>query len=221
MTGQSLLDLCETLNQELQLQTSEADVVRGLLALNAAQDYFESLAAQEAAIKGDQTAEISTTANTETTTFPTGFLRIDRIQILEGTGGDPTGDLENLNIVGGHVWGRITPFMFTASPGSPVSYYTNGRSIYWGPKPDAVYYLRVYGFKSASDITASGTFAYEDQLALPFAAFAVRLLKLGMGDEVADIAALANEILGTAVSSLTGFNRDGASPLIYRYKHDA
>ena len=39
----------EDLNRELDLQTGEADVVRGLRALNTAQDHFETLVAVQAA----------------------------------------------------------------------------------------------------------------------------------------------------------------------------
>jgi hypothetical protein len=52
MTGQTLLDTMELLNQELQLQSGEADVVRGLLALNIAQDHFEASAAKRPNIFG-------------------------------------------------------------------------------------------------------------------------------------------------------------------------
>lgn len=221
MTGQDLLNGMEALNQELQLQTSEADVVRALIALNMAQDYYESLASQEGAIKSDQTAEISTTANTETTAFPTGFLRVDRIQLLDGTGGKPIADVTNINEVGGHAWSLKWPLNLTASNSadSPDSYYTNGRTIYWSPTPDKVYYLRCYGFKSASDITASGTFAYDDELRLPFASFAVRILRIGVGDDVADVGALASQTFSSAISSQTGFNRDGAVGFTYKYGH--
>lgn len=222
MTGQDLLNSMEVLNQELQLQTSEADVVRGLLALNMAQDYWESLAAQEGAIKGDSTGDVVTAGSTETTAFPTGFLRIDRIQPLNDTTLLPEGDLDNLNEAGSHINGANWPVSLysTASPGKPSAYYTNGRNIYWSPLPDDVYTFRCYGFKSQSDITVSGTFAYDDVLRLPFASFAVQILRIGVGDDIADVNALAKSTFQSALGAMAGFNRDGAAPLVYRYGHD-
>ncbi len=44
--------MMELVNQELQLQAGEENVTKGLLALNVAQDYFESLAAQRPQILG-------------------------------------------------------------------------------------------------------------------------------------------------------------------------
>lgn len=218
MTGQDLLDTMETLNQELQLQNGEADVTRALIALNRAQDYFESLAAQEGEIKGDTTGTVTTSANTETTSFPTGFLRIDAIQLLDSNS-RPKRRLENLNETGSHAFESIWPAPVSSTGGEPEAYYTNGRTIYWSPLPDATHTLRVYGFKSADDITASGTFGYDDLLCLPFASFAVRMLRIGVGDEAGDVTSLAKETFASAIGGLAGFNRDGASPLIYSGSH--
>jgi hypothetical protein len=223
VTGQDLLNAMEVLNQELQLQTSEEDSVRGLSALNMAQDYFEDLAAQEGEIKGDSTANITSVASTETTAFPTGFLRINRIQFVDPVTSLPTWDLENIQEAGGHVHAGRWPWnvVSQSSPGIPDGYYTNGRLIYWSPLPDAAHTFRVYGFKRADDITSGGTFSYEDSLRLPLASFAVRLLRIGVGDESGDVAQVAKETLGAAVGALAGTNRDGASSLIYRYRHES
>ena len=219
MTGQDLLDTMEALNQELQLQNGEADVVRALNALNRAQDFFESLAAQEGEIKGDTAGEVTTSANTETSSFPSGFLRIDAVQLLDDSTDRPKRRLGNLNETGSHAFNSIWPAPVSGSGGEPESYYTNGRTLYWSPLPDDTYTLRVYGFKSADNITAGGTFAYDDLLCLPFAAFAVRILKIGVGDEVADVASIAKETFSAAIGGLAGFNRDGATPLIYTRDH--
>ncbi len=76
MTGQDLLDRMELLNQELQLQSGEVDVTRGLLALNVAQDYFEVLAAGRKNIAGGGTpvSTVSTAAGVESTNYPSGVL---------------------------------------------------------------------------------------------------------------------------------------------------
>jgi len=86
VTGQNLLDRMELVNQELQLQAGEADVVRGLVALNVAQDYLESLLASRGkSFIGTTPGNVVTAANTETTAFPAGVLRIDRMQVLDAT----------------------------------------------------------------------------------------------------------------------------------------
>jgi hypothetical protein len=77
-----------------------------------------------------------------------------------------------------------------------------------------------YGFKSQTDITASGTFQYDDVLRLPFASFAVQILRIGVGDDIADVTALAKSTFQSALGAMAGFNRDGAAPLVYRYGHD-
>lgn len=221
MTGQDLLDAMEVLNQELQLQTSEADQARGLIALNMAQDYFEDLAAQEPKILGDTTASVTSTASTETTTFPTGFLRIDAIFFIDPTTSRPADKLDNLSETGSHADYTTWPlYLAQSTPGRPQAYWTNGRNIYWAPLPDATHTFRVYGFKRADNITSGGTFEYTDSLRLPFASFAVRMMKIGLGDEVADVAGLAKECFSAAIGSMTAVNRDGASPLVYRYGHD-
>lgn len=219
-TGQTLLDLMELTNQELQLQSTETDVTRGLLALNVAQDYFETLAAVRK-IKGGQTTEIATVLNTETTAFPTGFLRIDGLQLLDGSAGNVKADLDRIQRTGGHAGGRTRLWQFSgyAGSGEPNAYWTQGSSIYWSPKPNGVYYIRVYGFQRASDITAAGTFAYDDAVMLPLASFAGRILAVGVGDPIGDITALAQETFTAVLDALEEFNRDGGVNLTYTQAH--
>lgn len=220
MTGQTLLDTMEILNQELQLQTSEADVVRGLLALNIAQDAFEIMAAKEGKLMGDSTTTVVTVANTETTAWPTGFLRINDIQLLDDNS-VPISDLTNLNKVGSHIGAVSWPLNLFAAPttGAPTAFYTNGRLIYWAPKPDTVYTLRVYGFAHATDITASGTFAYDDSISFPLASFAVKLLKIGVDDGAGAVDQLAKESFKDILAALSALVRDGGTPLIYSHPH--
>jgi hypothetical protein len=220
MTGQDLLDAMELLNQELQLQSAEEDVVRGLTALNIAQDYFEALAAQEGHMKLDSTMTVTSAANTETTSFPTGFLRLDSIWKLDSNS-KPEYELTDVQAVGGHAASRTWPLNLLpmGAAGTPEGYYTNGRSIYWAPLPDNTYTFRVYGFKTADAITAAGTFAYDDHLRLPLASFAVRLFKLGVGDDAGDLTSLAKETFGNALATMAGFNRTGASALSYTRSH--
>ncbi len=220
MTGQSLLDRMELLDAELQLQVGEADVTKGLLALNVAQDYFESLAAQRGHL-GGQTGTVVTVANTETTAFPSGVLRIDRLQMLDAVTSRPKRDLTPLRRTGGHAanFGWFYNLVGQGNGGEVGGYWTNGLNIYWSPLPADVYTIRWYGFQRQSDITASGTFAYEDMVALPLASFATRLVKSGLDDNASDLSALALETFSQALDALGNLNRDGATGLAYTRIH--
>ncbi len=222
-TGQNLLNMMEVMNQELQLQPGETDVARGLLALNMAQDFFESLLAQEPEVKGDQIGVVATVDGVETTAFPAGVLRIDRLQYLDTQTNRPAWDLFDIRKTGGHAYNRFWPWNITTTvtPGVPRGYWTDGRNIYWDPLPSGINNVRWYGFKIADDITASGTFAYDDIVMLPVASFAVKLIRIGLDDNGADITALAQATFQSAIKLLSNFNRDGAIPLQYRYTHDA
>jgi hypothetical protein len=221
-TGQTLLNLMELLNQELQLQSGEPDVTRGLIALNAAQDHFESMASLERGLFGDSVGTVATVAQTETTTFPTGLLRLDRLQMLDASTSRPIYDLEPVDDTGGHAPSRGWPYNWvsTGSSGKPTCYWTNGRSIYWDPLPDAAHTVRWYGFQAASDVTAGGTFAYPDIIMLPLASFACQLMKIGVDDDGSSVGQVGQATFGPVIESLSSFRRDGASGLKYKYIHD-
>src|SRR3990167_2653125 len=223
-SGQDLLDRMELLNQELQLQSAEADVTRGLLALNVAQDVFEAQAALRPAIYGSTTpvGTVTTTINTETTAFPTGVLRIDRMQFIDPTTSRPAWDIYPIRRVGAHAWNTYWPLnlVSTSSTGRPRAYWTNRINIYWDPLPSGTHTVRYYGFTPAAAITAGGTFAYEDIVMLPLAAFAVRLWKTGLDDSEASAARLAEEYFDPVLDQLGNFNKDGAVGLEYTYTHD-
>lgn len=220
MTGQSLLDRMELLNQELQLQAAEADVVRGLLALNVAQDLFESLLATEPDILGGAVSTVATTANQEYTTFPTGVLRIDGLDYIDPSTSRPAWPLHNLKETGSHAYFGFDNSIYAVSSGGfPQSYWTNGTRIYWSPLPQAVHTIRYYGFAVATDITASGTFLYPDVVALPVALIATKLMKMGVDDPVQDFTSLAADIMNPTIQTLSRFNRDGAKALEYTGWH--
>ncbi len=221
-TGQTLLNYMELANQELQLQPNENDVVRGLLALNVAQDYFENLASSRKVKTGSTspTAEVATSAAGETTAFPTGCIRVDRIWRLDGTGGNPVAELEPLKRTGGHRQ-SFNPWLTASSvaSGSPTGWWTQGSYIYWSPLPSGVTYCRLYGFMRAADITASGTFTYDDGVMFPIAGMAARLMAIGVADPTTDLTGLANEYFEAILDTLERFNRDGGQDLTYTRIH--
>ena len=222
MTGQDILDRMELLNQELQLQSGETDVTRGLLALNVAQDYFEARAALRPGFMGGSTGTVTTTASTETTSFPSSLLRIDRLQYLDPDTSRPAWKVEPIKSTGDHAAGGFWPaaLVSTSVSGKPRGYWTDGTNFYWSPLPDATHTVRYYGLVAAAAITASGTFAYKDIVALPLASFAVKILRTGVDDNLADIDKLAAQAFDPVLDALGNFNRDGAEPFVYKYGHD-
>lgn len=225
MTGQTLLNYMEILFPELQLQTGESDVTKGLLALNIAQDGFEALVAQEPEIHCGTTAgvpgTVTTTQDQEYTTYPAGLLRLDRLQYISPVSSLPMWNVERIETPGDHSisW----PFaLSTSSPltsGVPVRYWENGTRIYWSPTPNTTHTIRYYGFVAAADITAAGTFTYPDVVALPVASLAVRIIKVGLDDEAGDVSGIAKAFLEPAIKTLANHNRDNARMLRYRYIH--
>lgn len=220
-TGQTLLDTMELLNQELQLQSGENDVTRGLVALNRAQDFFEARAAIYPDILGGSTGTVVTASSTETTAFPTGVLRVDGLQVLDSNS-RPIYNLDPIEETGGHVWNRYWPLsaFSTVSAGRPRAYWDDGTNIYWDPLPDAVYTIRWYGFKVKDDITAGGTFNYPDVVILPIASFAVRLIKTGIDDMPADVGRLAQEVFDPVLDTMSMHKRERPKGFVYRYTHD-
>jgi hypothetical protein len=219
-TGQTILDTMEMLDQELQLQTGEADVTRGLIAINRAQDLLESVIATRPG-KFSTIGTVATAASTESTAFPTGVLRIDKLQYIDPTTSRPGWDLTNLNEEGSHIETGQWPFNIISltRTGKPAAYWTDGTKIYWAPLPDGTHTVRWYGFLVASDVSAAGTFAYDDILILPIASVAVRLMQMGVGDQTNDLTLLAQQAFGPTIDSMSRFNRDGGKPFRYRFHH--
>lgn len=212
----------ELVNAELQLQAGEADVTKGLLALNVAQDLFETLVAQEPNVLGSGVGTVTTTSNVEYTAFPTGLLRLDALDYLDPTSSLPVWGLRHIHQVGGHSYTLPTLLVSATVTGSnPWGYWTNGTRIYWSPIPNATYTIRWYGFQAAADITASGTFAYPDAVSFPLSVLAARLMKLGVDDTTDDLAGMATEVVGNVIKTLGNFVRDGAAPLRYTRNHEA
>ena len=217
-TGQSLLDTMEVMDRGLQLQSGETGVTLGLRALNSAQDHFESMMSLQPNVMASSIGTVTTAASTESTAFPTGLIRLDRLQFIDPTTSRPAGDLERVGYTGDHYTAQIVQLNNTTT-GRPVRYWTNGSYIYWDPLPDATHTVRYYGMKVADDITASGTFSYPDIVMLPIAQFAVRMLRVGKDDEAGPVIDLGNQIFGPVIQTLARFNRDRAPGYDYRYTH--
>src|SRR5712671_4429690 len=131
-TGQSLLDIMEDLNAELQLQTGEGDVAKGLRAVNAAQDVVETVMATHARVGGSGSGTVVTAANTESTAYPVGLLRLDGLWLIDATTNRPAWKISPIRETGQHAlnWGWVTNLASTNLTGKPRGYWTNGTSIY-------------------------------------------------------------------------------------------
>ena len=186
--------------------------------MNAAVDYMESVVALHPQVFGSTTGTVTTTADTETTDFPSGVLRIDRLQFIDSTTSRPIWDLEPIGETGGHIYSaELVPT--TTQTGRPVRYWTDGSKIYWDPEPNATHTIRWYGFKAHAALSASTTVTYPDIVLLPLASFATRIMGMGKGDVVNDIQSLAGETFDPIVMTLSRFNRDKAPGYSYNYVH--
>jgi hypothetical protein len=213
-TGQTILDLMEAVDYGLQLQSSETGVTRGLKALNAAQDHLESMLALDPNVVGSTVGTITTTADTETTTGPTGLLRLDRLQYIDPVTSRPAWDLDRVGPVGNH--NQVEGVSIT---GKPLRYWTNGTTFYWDPVPDATHTIRYYGLKAATDITAGGTFAYPDITMMPLAQFAAKILRVGKDDDVRSLSDIGLQLFNPVLQAMSRFNRDRIPGYDYRYTH--
>lgn len=217
-TGQSILDLMEVMDRGLQLQSGETSVTLALRAVNASQDYLESILALQPNVMGSGIGTVTTTADTERTTFPSGLLRIDRMQFIDPNTSRPSWDLDRVGYPGDYYQSSALQYN-VATTGRPVRYWTNGTNIYWDPLPDATHTVRYYGFTVASDITAGSTFAYPDITLMPVATYAVKMLRVGKDDDLQGIMTTAAEVFKPAMDALSRFNRDRPPGYDYRYYH--
>src|SRR5690606_9432881 len=176
--------------------------------------------AQRPNLFGDTTGTISIVANTPTSAYPATLLRLDKMWMLHPTSGLPAYPLNRIDMVGGQGLSRKWPLTLIApaAPGRVDSYWTDARNVYWSPQPGQDDTVRWYGFTPASDITAAGTFAYPDIAAMPIAAFATKLMRIGVGDGSLDLDA-AVTAFGAVVDTLSHFNRDRAPGFIYQDVH--
>lgn len=226
-TGQDILDLMEVLFPELQLQTGEVDVTKGLLAVKASKGYLDNLLALQANLLGDGVGTVATVNDVETTAFPTGVLRIDRLQFLDPVTSKPVWDLTPIRRTGGHIMSPGWPanvFNFVSSTGGggkPVAYFTDGSNIYWTPRPDGAYNIRWYGFAPGAAITAAGTLTYPPAAILPLATFAVKLIRVGLDDPVDNYGQLAKEVFEPLIMMLGDFKKEEAPGYNYKFQHSS
>jgi hypothetical protein len=202
----AVLGAMSVLDNELDIAAGGADETRAITALDMAQDMFEAVLATHPDTLGTS-ANTATVANTEATTWPTGLLRIDTMWYLNTatTPNLPAWEIDVIQDVGGHAANLRWPFNggFSTGRGAPVGCYTNRANLYWQPLPDAVYTVRINGlFAKTAITTQTQTFEYPDEVRNPIAAFANRLLSLGVADPTDDIERIAAAMFGPVIKML-------------------
>jgi len=210
VTIATIMSKMQVVDNELDVSVGGADETRCLSALDMAQDQFETILANHPDTLGT-TSTVTTTAQGETSDWPTTLLRLDtmwmmNLQVLPPT---PQWQIDVIQDVGGQSMATPYPWlsgMVGYSPqgyGAPTAAYTNRQSFFWAPIPNEVYTIRVYGLHSKTDITSrSQTFQYPDQVANPLAVYAVRLMEMGIDDPSDELKALADEMFAPVINML-------------------
>lgn len=221
MTAATLLSRMQVMMNELQIASGGDDESRALTALDMAQDYLESVAAAMPRI-GQTTTTVATVANTETTALPTGMLRLDSLWYIDSSTNLPAWEVLAIDDAGGHRPSAPWPISLglATTTGAPRRFAYDSAYFYWLPKPDAAYTLRVYGLFPRTDITTRAiTFGWPDDLSTPVAAFACRLLKMGIDDPTQDAQALAEEAFTPALRRMRNMVRQMPTGRAYTRTH--
>jgi len=228
MTLQTIFDRCMLGDNELDLIAGGDDVVRGLTAVNMVQDWWEAVAAAKADFLATHST-FTTTADVETTTWPSTLKRLDGDPWLISSVTDRSvRQIARVQGVGGHVVGMAWPYSelsesVAEGSGSPREYWATGPGglFYWTPIPDAIYTVRAYGLWAKADYTAAAnTFAYPDEVALVIPTFAAKLMRVGLNRNLDGIQGEAEAAFSVVVKALKRFTRQGADSLQYSEAHD-
>ena len=228
MTVATLLEYMTVFDNELEIEADGTDETRAIRALNIVQKWFEAIAASESEML-QRYSTLTTTADTEVTTWPTGLLRLDSLWYVDTTTSPnlPQWQLEPMYETGGHrpsmSW--VETIAVAASTGKPRRYYATGPHtagrIFWEPVPDAVWTIRYYGLIAADDYTVrTGTFAYPDPCAPAFAQEAAKLLRIGRDDNITDLQRQATVSLGAALKMCERWWNDEVGARHYQDAHE-
>lgn len=192
-------------DNQLDLVAGGDDVARGLVVVNLVQDWWEAAAARYPDIQ-QETTTLTTTANQETTTWPTALKRLDELWMLDSNSRQVY-TLEPIVEVGGHTPSAPWPLGMVFSPGAtgaPRGYYAKGHKsgFFWDPIPNAVYTLRAYGLLAQADYTAAAnTLSYEDDIALVVAPHATSLMRMGLERDISKVQVSADAAFTAVIKS--------------------
>ena len=222
-TVADILDTCELLDNELEVDSGEDDEALAIRAITQAQHYFETFCATFPRVL-QTVPPLTTTANTETTTWTSSIIRLDALWYLDANS-NPVRKLSRIDEIGGHVPSLPWPLQVTlgtAATGAPYGYYGNMANFYWLPKPDATHTIRVYGLLEQSRFTLrSDAVNYPYRCHLALAQFAVKLLSLGVGDSGGELDKLAGQVFTPLLRQLRKFDRSEPMGRYYTQYHTA
>lgn len=181
-TGATLLQAMADADDQFDTTAHQAI---GLRCLNIAQDMMERQAALRPRVF-QTSQDITTTQATETTSRPSGMIRLDKA-VMENDSGRGWFEMKACHDF------AMTRDMHTGAPpwvlvqgtgqGRPWKYYLDKDNFYWGPyDPDGTHTVRLFGLFAADDITNGGTFAYPDDLIPALAMAALVYFRTGVED---------------------------------------
>lgn len=192
MTAADLLARLNVLDNELSIDTGAADESRALLALDLAQDYYETAAAIQGRLV-NTVATLVMTPSSSSSSWPSGMLRIDSVLYSDGSG-----EVEYRDQTGAHLRPPSSPWPLIsgslAQAGKPYEFWdVPDAALYWIPTPDAAYTVSVIGYRAQSSLTTRDVvFGHSDVVAGPLCAFALRLMELGVDDPSEEYQTLAD-----------------------------
>lgn len=221
-TAADLLKIMPVFNNALRVENGDPDEARAIIALTAAQHYFETVAATYQRVLGTQIT-VSTVVDTETTGYPTTLLRLDAIWLVDATTGRPIRRLKRIEEVGGQAPSLPWPLQLTAASGqgSPEAYFADMSNFYWLPVPDMMQTLRIYGLIEHAEFeTRNSPYSYPLRVKSAIAAFAVKILRTSLDDDTATIDSLAATFFGPLMRSLKQFDRSEPHGRFYGEVHD-
>lgn len=209
MNIQTLFNRMMLYDNELSLiDATGDDFLRGITAVNLVQDWWEAVAAAISGLCKTKNT-IDTTANQETTDWPLTLARIDKVWLLDAAG-NQVREVTPIHEEGGHIPDLPYPVSAVSlsgvmNTGAPFQYAYDGPGgqLYWSPKPDAVYTLRVFGLWTKADYaSADDEFLYPDVVALAIPPFAVQVMRLGLDRDLEAIQRSAEGAFARAVKAL-------------------
>lgn len=221
MTIADVLADMVVLDNELDIGAGGADETRAITAIGMAMRAFEGVIANVPDLLGT-VGTLATVAATENTAWPSTLLRLDQLWLLDSNG-KQRWQVNVIQDVGAQT--PNAPWPFNASSvasgnGAPTDAYTNRANFYWRPIPDAIYTLRAYGLYSQTrPTTRAGTFPYPDLVSVPHAAYAVRMMEMGIDDPSEELKALAEETFNPAISALKRPVRQRPESRVYSRVH--
>lgn len=221
MTAADLLTRMRVLKNELQIDANGDDEVTALAALDMSQDYLEAVAASMPRI-GQTKSDILTVADTETTAWPATLKRVDSLWYIDADTSLPAWEIEPIPDAGGHRPNTPWPYNLVMNPstGAPRYYAFDTDYFYWLPEPDKAYTVRVYGLVSKTNLTTrSITFGWPDEVSLPVASFACKLMSMSVDDSSDELSALAEETFVPVLRSMRKRVRQSPMGRAYTTQH--